>query len=120
MRIPDALQVQGLGAGPGAGDHQVPPVMEEQAFELRIGRTALVGCQPLIGWEVRRLFRPRCLRADMQIAAVKQRAVILHVALANRFVCLRGIPQNPRAFLNRLNPRPVPASRRIPRNPWLP
>ncbi|MNI51241.1 hypothetical protein D3C73_1059530 [compost metagenome] len=51
MRVPDPLEIQSLRAGPGACDHQIAAILEQQHFQGRICPPFTVQCQPVIGWQ---------------------------------------------------------------------
>ena len=73
--VPEALEVRGLGARPGAGDQQVAPVLEVGRGEPGVARSLAHGRETLV-----RGHRVPFRRAEVEADATEERAVVGHVA----------------------------------------
>ena len=79
--VPNALEVGGLGAGPGAGDNQIAAVLVQQGVALGVHVLVPAG-QALHGGHV------VLVGAKVHRHPVEVGLVVLHVALAQGFKAL--------------------------------
>ena len=102
--VPDALQVERLGARARAGDQQVAPVLEDQRRQIGIARhaergDALVGGQLLLGR----------VAVQAQRHAIEQRPVVVEVPLLRGRRSRAAPPPAPRAWSAATGSTPGPA-----------